>query len=102
MAAVSSSADASVGNTPHTRATRLTSRTLSESSLKSKVAADEIESNSLLVLSDLPEKEVWEADVITTSASESSFKESLMILIALSDESRARNPARSAGEETSN
>ena len=41
-----------------------------------------------------------EADVIITSASDPSSIESFTTLIVLSDESRARNPARNAGDET--
>jgi hypothetical protein len=63
--------------------------------LRKRVAADES-------LSPLPEKDggkAPEADVITTSASVSSSNEAFITLIVLSDESRAPNPARNAGDE---
>ena len=54
---------------------------------------------AIKVVNDSLEEES-EADVMITSASFSSSNESLMIMIVLSDESRARNPARNAGDDT--
>ena len=57
---------------------------------------------TIKVVNDSLEEES-EADVMITSASDrrsSSSNESLIMLIVLSDESRARNPARNAGDDT--